>query len=132
AGGADLVHEDRDTLVVRGEEALLLVAEVLVERLARHARPAHDVRHGGSRVALGRDGLYNGVEHALPLGGLHHLAAQAVGSAGELARGRAPGPVIWAGHGQASGIFTTERAHRTSLSVSGRPRSLRLPRNPPP
>ena len=63
-----------DAGVVGGQEAVELVLEVLVERLARDARAADDVGHRRGRVALLGDRGRDRVDQPPPLGGQDHLA----------------------------------------------------------
>ncbi len=67
-----------------GEEALLLVGEVLVEGLAGDPGAAHHVGHRGGGVALLRHGLGDRRQHAPALRGEHLLACEAVRAAREL------------------------------------------------
>ncbi len=66
--------------VVRREEALFLVRELLVERVARDARAAADVADRRRAVALCADHGDHGREDALALVVLDLLARQSVGS----------------------------------------------------
>jgi len=84
----DRVEHEADSGVVRGEEALLLVAEVFVEGLAGDAGAGDDVGDRGGDVALARHGVGHRTEHPPALGREHHVALEAVRPARESAWGR--------------------------------------------
>jgi hypothetical protein len=69
----DAPEHGRDAGVVEGEEAALLVTEMLVEGLARHSGERNDVCDLGLALAVLRDGPRHPVEHASALGREHHL-----------------------------------------------------------
>ena len=77
--GQQLVHAG----VVGGQEALLLVGELLVEGLARHPGPLDDVGHHHPRVSLLGHRLDHRLEHARPLGLADHGAGRGVATAGQ-------------------------------------------------
>jgi hypothetical protein len=89
-GAPDLVldraHQPLHARVVGGQEARLLVREVLVEGLARHAGAVDDVGDRGVAVALLGDGDGDRLEHALALRAPDDLARRGVASARQDAR----------------------------------------------
>lgn len=71
------------TLTGRGQEALLLVREVSVERGPRYPGPAHDVGHGDGRIAaVGHRGDH-GPEQPFPLRGTDRAQRQAITASGQ-------------------------------------------------
>ena len=68
--------------VVGGQEAGLLVGELLVEGAPGHAGPPHHVRHRGGPVPLLRHHLRHGLDQPPPLGCGYGLAREPVPATG--------------------------------------------------
>jgi hypothetical protein len=79
----DRAHQQVDPSVVGGEEALLLVGEVLVEAAAGDARAVDHVGDRHARLALLRHRLGHGEQHPAALGLGDHLARRRVAAAGK-------------------------------------------------
>ena len=77
------MQEGVDAGVVGGQEAALLVGELLVVGLAGHAGALDDIGHRHMRVALLGHGLHHGLEHPRALGLSHHGARRGVAAAGQ-------------------------------------------------
>ena len=84
-----------------GQEAGLLVGEVLVERLGGHAGGGTDVVEGGCRVPFGRHRVRDRVDQAVPLYPGDELAGKVVAAARQhplgVMAGREPGKLVTAG-----------------------------------
>jgi len=78
-GASHGVEQQFDARVVGGEKTGFLVAEVLVEGLARHARAGDHVGDRRRRVPPLGDDLGHGFEHPPALGGQNDLAGQLMG-----------------------------------------------------
>jgi hypothetical protein len=84
-GRLDTRQQPRGHLVVGGEERVVFILEVVVERAPRDAGGDHDVLDAHRRVARGAAHLGDGDDDPLALVGRYELRRQPVASRGKLA-----------------------------------------------